>query len=82
MTLIRVSMRELNSKSSEMVRRAIAGDRVVVTNRGTPVAEITPVRSDRQGARKTDVVRAFRGVGRFDRGTLRRELDEIVDEFL
>lgn len=75
-------MRELNCKSSEIVRRALAGERVVVTSRGTPIVEIGPVRSHPEPARREDVGRAFRTIGTVDRHRFRRDLDAVVDQSL
>jgi prevent-host-death family protein len=38
-----VSIRELKSRLSHYLRRAIAGDAVVITDRGVPVGRIVPI---------------------------------------
>ncbi len=38
-----VGIRELKAKLSAYVRRASAGERIVVTDRGKPVARLTPL---------------------------------------
>lgn len=38
-----VGMRELRAKLSECVRRAADGERLILTDRGRPVAQLTPL---------------------------------------
>lgn len=38
-----VGIRELKAKLSECVRRAAGGERLIVTDRGRPVAQLTPL---------------------------------------
>lgn len=45
----RVGIRELHLKTGEWVRRAARGERVVVTERGRPVASLIPLREGVQG---------------------------------
>ena len=42
-----VSVRELKNQTSQCLRRVRAGERLVVTDRGRPIAEITPMRRER-----------------------------------
>lgn len=42
-----VSVRELKNRLSEYLRRVKAGERVVVTDRGKPVAELAPLATRR-----------------------------------
>lgn len=39
-----ISHREMRNNSGELLRRVEAGETITVTNRGRPVARITPVR--------------------------------------
>jgi len=41
-----VSVRELKNHLSEHLRRARDGQRILVTDRGRPIAEITPLRAE------------------------------------
>jgi len=43
-----VSARELRNASAQMLARAEAGEQIVITNRGRPVAELVPVRPTRR----------------------------------
>lgn len=38
-----IGIRELKAKLSECVRRAAGGERLIVTDRGRPVAQLTPL---------------------------------------
>ena len=42
-----VGIRSLKQNASEVVRRAAAGDVITITDRGTPVAQIVPLRASR-----------------------------------
>ncbi|WP_420444049.1 type II toxin-antitoxin system Phd/YefM family antitoxin [Candidatus Poriferisodalis sp.] len=42
-----VGIRELKQNASEVVSRAAAGEEITVTNRGRPVAKLTPIRRSR-----------------------------------
>ncbi len=48
-------LRELRQHASALIRRAEAGERIVVTVSGRPVAEIGPVSSPRRWRRGEDV---------------------------
>ena len=41
----RIAVRELRNRASQVVRRARAGERMIVTVDGVPMAEIGPIRS-------------------------------------
>lgn len=76
------SLRELNSNSSVLARRAQAGETVVITDRGVPIADLVPHQPRVRGVKRADLVRAFRGAGRIDYEAFRSELDEAVDPAL
>lgn len=40
-------MRDLKNRTSELLRRVRASEHLLVTDRGRPIAEITPVRPER-----------------------------------
>ncbi len=42
-----VGIRALKQNASEVVRQAAAGDVITITDRGTPVAQIVPLRTSR-----------------------------------
>ncbi len=43
-----VSARELRNASAQLLARAEAGEQIVITNRGRPVAELVPARPARR----------------------------------
>jgi antitoxin (DNA-binding transcriptional repressor) of toxin-antitoxin stability system len=75
-------MRELNSASSALARRAQAGETIVITDRGVPIADLVPHQSERRPANKPDVLDAFRRLGGDDHKRFREQLDELVDPWL
>lgn len=52
-------LRELRQDASALIRRAEAGERIIVTVSGRPVAEIGPVRSPRRWRHGDDVTAVF-----------------------
>ena len=65
----RASVAELKAKLSEYIARAKAGEEVVVTERGRPVARLVPVRAEAAtDARVQELVRA--GLARAPEGPL------------
>jgi len=73
MTTIEIPIRELHARTGHFVRKAAADMRVIITDNGKPVAEITPIGKDRV---KEDEVPYFA------RRKLRPgfKIDEILDE--
>jgi prevent-host-death family protein len=73
------SLRDLNVKSSELARRAQAGEVIVITDRGRPIADLGPHRSGLLFARKDDVQRTFRSLPWVDPDRFRDDLDRLGD---
>ena len=55
--MLQVGIRALKSRLSEFVRRAGNGETIVVTERGRPVAQLVPHRSEELPRRLADLVR-------------------------
>ncbi len=72
-----VSIRELRNNGGELVERVAAGERVVVTRRGRPVAELRPMRSGRLTA--AALLRRWRRLPPLDVSAWQRDLDEGID---
>ncbi len=54
MNTIEIPVRELHTRTGHYVRKASAHQRIVITDRGKPVAELQPLgREEREGARRT-----------------------------
>ena len=76
----KLSVKEVRQQLSEVIREAEAGDSTIITRRGEPVAQISPLRKDRpkfpdltefrasikvRGKALSDVVREMRDEERF-----------------
>lgn len=72
-----VTIRELRNHGGEVVDRVAAGERVIVTRSGRPVAELRPIRSS--GASASTLLVRWRRLPRIDGGALRVDLDSTLD---
>jgi prevent-host-death family protein len=52
----RIAVRELRNQASSVVRRARAGERMLITVDGVPVAEIGPVRATERAASLPELI--------------------------
>ena len=80
--MVNASLRELNSASSALARRAQAGETIVITDRGVPIADLVPHQRDHRPANRSDVLDAFGRLGGEDHDRFRKQLDELVDPWL
>ena len=74
-----VSQRELRNDSAAVLREVQAGQTIIVTRNGMPVAELRPVPPRRFVPRATLADAALRAP-RVDAARLRADLDSIVDQ--
>ncbi len=74
-----LSQRELRNNSGEIMRALDRGDRFVVTRRGVPVGELTPLGRHRSVSVEA-LLEAFREVPAPDAKRLRAELDALADQ--
>ena len=75
-----VTLRDANQNFAKYVRRVEAGEEIVITRRGTPVAKLSPVSGKRlltpeqQAARRRALARMKKGwplgIGKLDRDSL------------
>lgn len=72
-----ITQRELRNDSGKIMRELDDGESFIVTRRGVPVGELTPLRRHRFVAAETAVA-LFRSAPDVDYERLRRDLDEIV----
>lgn len=72
-----VSIRELRNRGGDVVDRVAAGERVVVTRSGKPVAELRPVRSG--GVTAADLVTRWGRLPPVDGAALRADIDNALD---
>lgn len=74
-----LTQRELRNESGAIMRALDEGECFVVTRRGVPVGELTPLRRARFVAADTAVA-LFRGAPRVDPGRFRADLDAVADQ--
>ena len=77
----RISQRELRNDSAAVLRRVQAGQTLVVTRNGTPVAELRPL-PPRQFVPRDVIASAAPEAPRIDAARFRRDLDASVDQRL
>jgi prevent-host-death family protein len=75
-----VTIRELRNRGGAVVDRVAAGERVVVTRDGKPVAELRPVRNHARTA--GELVRRWRRLRPVDDLSLRADVDAALDPSL
>ena len=75
-----VTIRELRNHGGDVVDRVAAGERVVVTRSGRPVAELCPVRAG--GLTASVLLQRWRRLPQIDPNALRRDVDATLDPAL
>jgi prevent-host-death family protein len=73
-----ITQRELRNESARVLREVQAGETMVVTRYGVPVAELRPVPPPRYVPRAV-IADAARRAPRVDAARLRQDLDSVVD---
>jgi prevent-host-death family protein len=76
-----INQRELRNQSAAVLREVEAGETIVVTRNGTPVAELRPIRARRFVLRATISESAARAP-RIDAAKFRADLDTVIDQRL
>lgn len=76
-----ITQRELRNESGKIMRGLDEGESFIVTRRGVPVGELTPLRRHRFVAAETAVA-IFRSAPAVDYDQLRRDLDEIASQHI
>jgi prevent-host-death family protein len=72
-----VSIRDLRSRGGEVVDRAARGELITITKAGKRVAELRPLAP--RGLSAEALVERWRRLPAVDPGTLRRQIDEVID---
>jgi len=72
-----VTIRELRNHGGEVVDRVAAGERVIVTRGGRPVAELRPLRS--MPVPVSVLLERWRRLPTVDAGRLRADVDSTID---
>ena len=75
-----VTIRELRNHGGDVVDRVAAGERVVVTRSGKPVAELRPMRS--RGLSANQLLGRWRRLPALDSKVLQADLDATIDPTL
>jgi prevent-host-death family protein len=76
-----ITQRQLRNESAAILREVQAGQSLIVTRNGTPVAELKPV-SPRRFVPRAAIAQAARGAPRIDAARFRSDLDTLVDPFV
>jgi prevent-host-death family protein len=76
-----INQRELRNQSASVLREVEAGETIVVTRNGTPVAELRPIRARRFVLRAT-ISQAAARAPRIDAERFRADLDAVIDQRL
>ncbi|MGL5927977.1 MAG: type II toxin-antitoxin system Phd/YefM family antitoxin [Dermatophilaceae bacterium] len=76
-----ITQRQLRNDSAAVLRAVEAGEEVVVTRNGTPVAELRPVRR-RTFVGRAELAAARTSAPRIDRARFMADLDAVVDQDL
>lgn len=71
-----VSIRDLRNHGGDVIERVIAGEVVIVTRSGRPVAELRPLRGSPLGV--STLLSRWRTVPSVDTVSLRRDLDSVI----
>jgi prevent-host-death family protein len=74
-----ISQRELRNDSAAVLREVQAGQTIIVTRNGTPVAELRPL-PPHQFVPRAVIADAARRAPRVDAARLRADLDAVVDQ--
>jgi antitoxin (DNA-binding transcriptional repressor) of toxin-antitoxin stability system len=74
-----ITQRQLRNESGEIMRQLDRGETFVVTRRGVPVGELTPLRRHRFVNSDT-VIAIFRGAPSVDLARLRADLDSVASQ--
>jgi prevent-host-death family protein len=75
-----VTIRELRNHGGDVVDRVAAGERVIVTRSGKPVAELRPLPA--KALTNVELVRRWRRLRPVDPVQWRRDLDAVIDPSL
>jgi prevent-host-death family protein len=74
-----ITQRELRNDSAAILREVQAGQTLIVTRNGTPVAELRPIRLRRFVPRAV-IAEAAARAARIDADRFRADLDAVVDQ--
>ncbi len=76
-----ITQRELRNNSAAVLREVQAGQTLIVTRNGTPVAELRPIRP-RRFVPRAAIAEAAAHAARIDARRFRADVDTVVDQSL
>jgi prevent-host-death family protein len=79
-TMADVSIRDLRNHGGDVVDRVAAGEHVIITRSGSPVAELRPLR--RRRAATAFLVERRKSLPLVDPDALRSDIDNVIDSAL
>lgn len=74
-----VTQRELRNDSGAVLREVQAGQTVIISRNGVPIAELRPI-PPRRYVPRAAIADAARRAPRVDAGQLRADLDAVIDQ--
>jgi prevent-host-death family protein len=77
----KITQRELRNDSGAVLREVQAGQTLIVTRNGTPVAELRPLGTRRYVPRAV-IAEAAAQAARIDAARFRADLDAVIDQSL
>lgn len=75
-----VGVRDLRNNGGDILQRVQAGEHIVVTKSGKPVAELSPIR--KKSLNRSELLARWRHLPKVDAGSLRSDLDDVLDAAL
>jgi prevent-host-death family protein len=75
-----VTIRDLRNHGGEVIDRVLAGETVVITRSGVPVAELVPLPPE--GLDATALLARWRGLPTLDAPAFRADIDRVLDPSL
>lgn len=77
-----ISQRELRNDSGAILRDVQAGQTIIITRNGVPVAELRPIGAPRRFVPRALIADAAERAPRIDARQFRADLDALVDPFI
>jgi prevent-host-death family protein len=75
-----VTIRDLRNHGGEVIDRVLAGETVVITRSGVPVAELVPLPPE--GLDATALLARWRSLPTLDAAAFRADIDRVLDPSL
>lgn len=72
-----MTIRDLRNHGGDVVKRVLAGESLVVTRSGTPVAELRPLRGP--GIEASTLLERWKHLTPVDPDKLRADIDDVLD---